>query len=213
MPQTNTTQNKKPKPILTRRSDHRYLRRLIIFALLATATTGLSIFGLIRNSSGAVERYNKLIAVDQAGGNVEEALDGLRTYIYSHMNTEIGGPNGIYPPIQLSGTYSRLVAAEEARVEGVNDELYSEAQAHCEEHGSQGFSGGNRIDCINEYIDTNGAEVQPIDDSLYKYDFVAPRWSADLAGISMVSAILFALLALFNLLMYTSTRYMVHSAN
>ena len=125
------------------------------------------------------------------------------------MNTEIGGPNGIYPPIQLKGTYDRLVAAEEARVKAANDNLYSEAQAFCEQTGNQGFSGGNRLDCINEYIDKNGAKPQEIDGSLYKYDFVAPRWSPDLAGFSLIAAILFSVLTFFYVVMYFRMKHLV----
>lgn len=146
----------------------------------------LFVFGLVQNSRGAVERYDRLIAADQAGGDVESALNELRSYVYTHMNAEVGKPDGIYPPIQLSGTYGRLVAAEEARVQDLNGELYSEAQTYCETSGPQGFSGGTRLECINAFVDERGAKAQPIDESFYTYDFVSPRWSPDFAGISLL---------------------------
>jgi hypothetical protein len=192
---------------------HPELVKVAIFGLLSLMFAFLFISGLVKNGNGAVERYETLIAVDKAGGDVEDALNELRGYIYSHMNTEIGGPNSIYPPIQLSGTYERLVAAEQARVEQANANLYSEAQAYCEKTSSQGFSGSNRLACINKYIDDNGAKVQDIDDSLYKYDFVAPRWSPDLAGYSLIGLLVFTVLTLFYLFLYLRTKHMVHYSN
>jgi hypothetical protein len=168
---------------------------------------------MVRNGKEAVHLYEALQAADQAGGDVSSALNELRQYIYAHMNTEIGGPNGIYPPIQLKGTYERLVAAEEARVKDINDSLYTKAQEYCEANGNQGFSGRNRLDCINSYIDKNGAKAQQIDGSLYKYDFVAPRWSPDLAGFSLVAVILFGSIAAANLALYLRTKHFVHMAN
>lgn len=195
------------------RSDHRYIRAIALFGGLTVISGILLMYGLAQNGHGAVARYNALIAADQAGGDVEKQLNELRAYIYTHMNSEIGGPNGIYPPIQLNGTYTRLVAAEQARVEDVNGKLYQTAQEHCESTGSQGFSGRNRLDCINAYIDQNGAKPQPIEESLYKYDFVSPRWSADLAGFSLIFTILFLLITTTQLGMYLHTKHLVRVAN
>lgn len=195
------------------RSDHRFIRKIAVLGGLTLIFGALSLYGLSRNGHGAVARYNTLIAADQSGGDVEKALNDLRTYIYSHMNSEIGGPNGIYPPIQLSGTYSRLVDAEQKRVETINGELYQKAQQFCEENGSQGFSGRNRLDCINAYVDQNGAKPQKIDEALYKYDFVSPRWSADLAGISIVFLVLFFVATLLQIIMYLHTKHLVRVAN
>ncbi len=186
------------------------LIKIFIFGTISLLFGFLFVFGLINNSNGAVERYNKLIAVDKAGGDVESALNELRTYIYSHMNTELGGPNGIYPPVQLKGTYERLTQAEQQKAKQVNDNLYSEAQRFCEANGSQGFSGRNRIDCINKYVDDNGVTAEPIDDSLYKYDFVSPIWSPDLAGFSLIIFIAFLLITIYYTFVYFRIRYMVN---
>ncbi len=184
--------------------------RLGVFGGLTLSSAALFVTGMISNGNGAVGRYNTLKAADEAGGDVNAALNDLRSYIYSHMNTEIGGDNGIYPPIQLSGTYGRLVAAEEKRVKDINDNLYTEAQAYCEATGNQGFSGRNRLDCINAYIDQNGAKPQEIQDAFYKYDFVAPRWSPDMAGFSLLGLIIFGCITLISLLAHLRTRRFIH---
>lgn len=195
------------------RSDKRNIIKIAGFSVATLTSGGLYLTGMINNGNGAVERFESLKAVDKAGGDVEKALNELRSYIYAHMNTEIGGPNGIYPPIQLSGTYERLVAAESKRVQDINDGLYTEAQAYCEASGNQGFSGRNRIDCETQYVDEKGAKVQEIEEAYYKYDFVAPRWSPDMAGFSLIAIILFGSITLFQLLSYFKTKHYINLAN
>ncbi|MDO8266156.1 MAG: hypothetical protein Q7T41_04425 [Candidatus Saccharibacteria bacterium] len=195
------------------RSDKKSVYKIVVFGGATVATGALSVVGLINNGNGAVKRFEALKAVDSAGGDVDTALNELRSYIYAHMNTEIGGPNGIYPPIQLRGTYERLVATEEKRVADTNDNLIVEAKEYCEANGSQGFSGRYRIDCVGAYTDEYGAKIQEIDSSLYKYDFVAPRWSPDLAGFSIVATILFSLITIFQILSYFRTKHIINIAN
>ncbi len=192
------------------RTDRRSLLRIWLYAAGTGVSGAVFVTGMIQNGNGAVERYNKLIAADKAGAEVEQALNELRSYIYTHMNAEVGGPNGIYPPIQLRYTYERLVAAEQKRVQKINDDLYTEAQEYCERTANQGFSGRNRLDCINAYVDRNGAKVQEIQDAFYKYDFVAPRWSPDVAGFGLIAVIIFGLMTLLQVVHHVRTRYAIH---
>lgn len=185
------------------------LVRMIIFGSLAVVFIILSFVGLIANSQGAKDRYESLIAVDQAGGDVEEALNELRTFIYSHMNTQVGSELGVRPPIQLRGTYERLVAAEQERVARVNESLYAEAQADCERRQPEGFSGRNRLDCIEAYVDANGQEPRQIDSTFYKFDFTPPVWSPDLAGFSILLSILFGCVFLVDVILYFRTKNMI----
>ena len=187
--------------------------RVFGFGIVTCMLVGLSVYGLIMNSQGAKDRYDNLVAVDNAGGDVEKALNDLRQYIYTHMNTRIGSDLGIHPPIQLKGTYERLVAAEEARIAKVNEPLYARAQTDCEARLPNGFSGSNRLECIEAYVDANGVEVNSIEDDFYKFDFVPPRWSPDLAGFSIIFAFLFGLIFLIDLFLYLRTKRMVELSN
>jgi hypothetical protein len=63
-----------------------------------------------------------------------------------------------------------------------------------EQQNSTDFSGRNRVPCIEQYVQTHDTTLQPVPDALYKFSFASPRWSPDLAGWSMVLAILFGLL-------------------
>jgi hypothetical protein len=190
----------------------RAILRVAVFGIVTVFFVTLSILGLISNSNGAKERYDALIAVDQAGGDVEKSLNELRTYIYAHMNTQIGSELGVKPPIQLKATYERLVALEEEKALRTNEALYQEAQAYCERTQPAGFSGRNRIDCIASYIDTHGVKVEPkiVEDDFYKFDFVPPRWSPDLAGYSILLASVFGTVFFIDIIRYLRTKSTVN---
>lgn len=144
-----------------------------------------------------------VFTADQENGDVETALRELREYVYAHMNTDLAsGENAIRPPIQLKHRYERLVEAEQAKLQAQsgNEDLYTAAQEHCERQQPSGFSGSNRLPCIREYLDAHGGQPPKevvIPEDLYKFDFISPAWSPDLAGWSIVAAalcfILFAL--------------------
>ncbi len=187
-----------------------YKRQLVIIIIAGVVTTGLGLFtvnSLVSNSREAKRRYDALIAVDQSGGDVEQALTDLRSYIYAHMNTRIGSPTGTYPPIQLKGTYDRLMQAEQAKLEAVNETLYNQAQAECEKQFPGGLSGRGRIPCITDYVTSKGVKLTEIPTGLYQFDFVSPTWSPDAAGIGLV------LTAISGLVLLISSVYLWHFRN
>lgn len=118
------------------------------------------------------------------------------------MNTNLdSGQNAVYPPIQLKYTYERLVAAQTSG--GGTDQLYTSAQHYCEQQDSVDFSGHNRVPCIEQYVQAHGggqAPVSNIPDALYKFDFISPQWSPDLAGWSLVAAVVCWLLFMASLI-------------
>lgn len=161
------------------------------FVVIFVLSTFAAAYALRQNNLQAIALRDKVLQVDKDNGDVEAALRELREYTYAHMNTRLSSDTGIYPPIQLKYRYERLVAAESARTEGENRDIYAEAQRDCERRFPQGLSGSNRLPCIKEYVDANGgptAQPRSIPDGLYKFDFVSPVWSPDLAGWSMVVA-------------------------
>ncbi len=188
------------------------LRQLITvwgFLVLTIISGTISLQAYIGNSKEAKKRYDTLLAVDAAGGDVENALFNLRSYIYSHMNTTIGSPTGVRPPIQLKGTYDRLVAAEQAKSKQSNDDLYNKAQKECEKLFPEGLSGRGRVPCITEYVTNNATKEVPIPEGLYTYDFAAPIWSADAAGIGILVTSLLAFIFIYRL--FTYRRLLNHS--
>jgi hypothetical protein len=167
------------------------------FLVLAVVSGVVCVSGLRANNEHMIRLRDAVYQADKSNGDVENALQTLRGYVYAHMNTDLAaGPNAVHPPIQLKYTYDRLVAAESARVQAVNSRLYPDAQAYCQALIPTGFSGRYRESCIAQYVTTHGVTAQPIQKSLYEFDFAAAEWSPDLAGWSLVATVLFVLLAL-----------------
>lgn len=180
--------------------DKRYLHHLwtrirpvktwyLFVAFLLCAT--VAVFALRHNYAVMVELREAVYEADREDGDVEGALQDLRRHVNNHMNTSLtSGPESVYPPIQLQGTYERLLEAEHARLQADNTQLYTEAQEHCEAQHPDSFIGGPRVPCIEEYVREHGVDqdIAPVSvpDALYKFDFVSPRWSPDVAGWSVL---------------------------
>lgn len=182
---------------MNKRQIHHYYKNLKWvrpwhFLVLALVSGLVCVFALRANNQQMIELRQAVYSADKEGSDVQQPLKELQAYVTSHMNTSLNsGQTGVYPPIQLKYTYERLVAANNDAFARANSQLYTEAQAHCERANPSGASGGGRIPCIQEYVQTRStAKPAPIPDALYKFSFVSPKWSPDLAGISMLIAIL-----------------------
>jgi hypothetical protein len=177
---------------LLKRISYWYL--LLLFMVFGA----VSVVSLRNNNLTAISLRDKVLETDRQNGDTEAALRELRGFVYGHMNTNLAVENGVYPPIQLKHRYDRLVAAEQERVKQLNStDINAEAQEYCERTQPASFFGAGRLECISSYIDSNPkTETKPniIPDSLYKFDFASPFWSADLAGISLLLAGLFGFL-------------------
>lgn len=155
------------------------------------------VVALRSNNLHMVKLKEAVYAADKDGGDTSKALQNLQHYVTAHMNTDLStGSDTVYPPIQLKYTYDRLVKAESDKLATTNTQLYNDAQKYCEAQNSTDFSGRNRVPCIQQYVKDHGQPLQSIPDSLYKFDFVSPVWSPDLAGWSVVSTVLLGLLTL-----------------
>jgi hypothetical protein len=178
--------------LLTAKDAGYYERRLNqinpwYFLAAAVCMAGVTVYALRQNNLTMLRLKEQVAIVDQQDGDIETALRNLREHVYGHMNTNISsGANPIKPPIQLKYEYERLVAAEKERVSIESAKIYTEGQAVCEAQFPNSFSGGPRVPCVGSYVSSRQVTERPIPDSLYKFDFVSPAWSPDVAGISMV---------------------------
>lgn len=163
----------------------------------------LSVYALRQNNLTMVRLREAVYVADKQGGDVETALRKLRAHVYAHMNTNLKvDPNSTEPPIQLAETYNRLVAAEQARVAalGGNNAVYVAGQKKCE---SAFVPLSQRVSCIQQYVSENGGAQYQLNlpqKEFYTFDFVSPRWSPDVAGISMVIAGFMGILLLVRLI-------------
>lgn len=160
-------------------------------AILLAVSIGITAVALRQNNLGMVKLREAVYQADKDDGDVEAALQQLRAYVHSHMNTSLSsGDSAVYPPIQLKHTYQRLRQAEHTRVQQASAKVYTDAQAHCEKLHPGSFSGGPRVPCIEQYIAEKGIKERDIPAALYKFDFVSPTWSPDIAGFGVLCSLL-----------------------
>ena len=176
-----------------------FLIPAVIFGVLAVT----SLQGNYRTMTTLREAVYK---ADRENGDVEKALSDLRRHVYSHMNTNlVSGSNPIKPPIQLKARYDRLVETEKERVKALNAQITARGEQICGAlHPAAGYN-APRVACLQEYVRTNSIGEMPVPDQLYKFDFISPKWSPDLAGFSLLLAFLFLALFIARLLL---ERYM-----
>lgn len=150
----------------------------------------IGIVALRDNYKTMTQLRTAVSVADEQNGDVNKALNDLRAYVYAHMNTNLSSGNAtIKPPIQLKYTYERLSAKAEENAKATNNKVMSDGDKIC---GAQYPGGGynpNRIECIQKYIADHSVTANPVQDSLYKFDFVSPKWSPDLAGFSLLISI------------------------
>lgn len=164
-------------------------------------------YAIRQNNLRSIELREVVIETDKNNGDIETALRDLREHIHSHMNAGLSSST-ITQPIQLKYRYERLIEQEQQRVAEENKELYAAAEANCNQQFGEGSSLRDQfVPCVQEYILANGGDsVSEIPDDLYKFDFVAPRWSPDLAGWSLLASGVF--LALF-LIRFLTERWFI----
>lgn len=164
-----------------------------LFLVLFIISALVSVYALRHNNLTMIKLRNAVYEADKSGGDVNTALNNLRQYVYAHMNTNLSsGGNAIKPPIQLKYTYERLQSAAEAAIN--NKSLYTDAENYCQAQipASVSISGRGRISCVQDYITSHGGKKAPqIPAALYEFDFISPTWSPDLAGWSLVAAVIF----------------------
>lgn len=161
------------------------------FLALALISAVVCVFALRANNQHMVKLREAVYAADKNNTDLQKPLKDLQAYVTTHMNTDLSAGNtSVYPPIQLEHTYKRLVEAQKEQFTK-NSDLYTEAQHQCELQNPTDFSGRTRVPCIEQYVTSHTSAPMPsVPDALYKFAFVSPKWSPDLAGWSMAVVIL-----------------------
>jgi hypothetical protein len=182
------------------------LRYIVIPLVLSTT---VSVFALRNNNLTMVRLRDEVYQADKNDQNVNAALNNLRFYVYSHMNTGLSTGDSVYPPIQLKYTYQRLEQAQATQVKAENANVYTDAQIYCQQQIPNGFSGRVRVPCIEQYVTTHTAVATPIPSAMYKFDFVDPLWSPDLAGFSVLVSVVLLLIFIVRLVLVYSLKWLV----
>ncbi len=166
-------------------------RSWLSYVLILAIFFGVVCVSALRSNYQTMTKLREQVVLsDQNNGDVETALQKLRSHVYSHMNTNLSsGSNPIKPPIQLKGRYDRLMAAQQEQIKAQNAKAADDGTAVCsQKYPASGFN-PDRVACIQQYVSVNAANDATVADDLYKFDFISPKWSPDLAGISMVISI------------------------
>ena len=171
-------------------SKNHYGSKLFIVLILAIISGFISVSALRGNYTAMIKLRSAVTVADEQNTDVEKALKDLRTHVYSHMNTNLSSGNAsIKPPIQLKARYERLRSQEAERIKSYNASVTSEGERVCGGLYPAGGFNAVRVQCIQSYVAENAITESVVSDDLYKFDFISPAWSPDLAGISMVLSI------------------------
>lgn len=159
--------------------------QLVILALISGWS---SIYGLRQNSINLEPKVQAVIAADEKGEGIEEAVNQLGYYVTHHMNAELPRP------LQLEKSYNRAVEkAYDNALESLHSgSLLNEAKEVCSKLGVIVSPGPQ---CIQDYLDKNwnpdrgSLVVDYPDPALFTYQFASPAWSPDLAGWSILATV------------------------
>ena len=153
----------------------------------ASATVGVSVVTLRNNNLKMLDLYKKVEDADVSGVGTYKHLKELQVYVANHMNAT--PPKlGTNPGIQLKNTYERAKQAETGRVTAERDRIYNEAISYCEAALPRSLL-SDRAQCIIARNGTQTVTERQVVPDLYRYDFVSPRWSSDVAGWSVIVSI------------------------
>ena len=158
---------------------------LILFGFVAAIFLRL-------NNIGMVQRRDAVLAADKAGDAlaIQGRLYELQRYVSSHMNADMG-------TIYLENTYKRDSQAtiDAASADGnKNGNIYKKAQEVCAPrftHYTQAYLQCT-VDYLSQYApanDPSSTVTLPKADA-YRHSFVAPLWSPDFAGFSVLICLL-----------------------
>ena len=197
-----------------RKLHHLYTKLRIIspaaLAGLFLMASFVTIIALRNNNLQMIRLREQVFTADEKGDHVEQALDNLRAFVYSHMNTNLNsGGLSIKPPIQLKYTYDRLVSAEKQRVSAKTTAIAADATKYCEAHHPAGHI-QERAKCVQQYISDRPVAEQTVPKELYQFDFVSPIWSPDVAGFSLLLSIVLLLLFLSRVLLGLWFKHELH---
>lgn len=169
---------------------------LLVLALFVAATF------LRINNVGMLERRKAVEAADKIGDDevTQERLYELQQYVSRHMNTSTGD-------FDLKAAYERDVQdmIEQARVANTSSHntIWNKAADECFRQFYGNWQGS--VQCIVEKqkkfpTNTPVTEIATPDPQLYRHNFLAPAWSPDFAGWSIVVCLVITLVILGRLL-------------
>lgn len=192
--------------MVDKRQVHRNIQRLqrvktwqllVLFVLVAfIAATFLRL-----NNIGMIQRRDAVYAADKAGdaNDIQSRLYDLQRYVAQHMNTDT-------QTIYLEGQYKRdLQRAVDAASSDNNPYGNINAQAEAVCRPQYAVWSPAYVQCFTDELAKYPPSPDPTQNvtlpssSLYRHEFVAPLWSPDFAGWSVLVCVFILLLVVVRL--------------
>lgn len=182
------------------RSWHKTLVKTWMLVLLLVIFSGLGAWGLHTNNVNMMSLREDVLASDRSGKNVDVPLNKLMNYSLRHMNASVEDL-GLTHSYQRDADEAERVAKQNSKVQG-RDSVTAKGQKHCEKSIGVDSSGYTTkiAQCVQDYVRQHGGSVGPAaskvvypDKTLYYFSFASPRWSPDLAGFSILLALIAAI--------------------
>lgn len=170
---------------------------LVVFALA-------SLFFLRQNSLEMVRLRSEVKQADEKGEGVEQALSNLQKYVTSHMNTDLG--DGVSLQKSYEKAYQKAFdAAVEAQRSPQNKAASDRAHAECKAKHADNFN--LYVNCARDILQkstgssSGRVEFREPPKEAFIYNFVAPVWSPDVAGISVILTGVVAIVLILKILL------------
>jgi hypothetical protein len=171
---------------------------VILLAVLVMA----SVFFLRQNNLHMIERRNLVVRADEQNKDIPQAITNLRNYVASHMNTGMGD-KGVYLEHSYQRSYEAAVTqAAQGATAGAT--IYRQADQDCQSKFPKASGFSAYVQCVTDKVGSSGIPTGPItppSSDLYRFNFVSPAWSPDVAGFTLLLAVLLALLLVGRLLL------------
>jgi hypothetical protein len=161
-------------------------KRYLIIITIVSTLIGVGAIGL--NAANGQKQAQQISRVDQAGGDVTQLQSNLAHYSKAHMGSSV--------TVFLAGSYQRSQAASNTTPVAAGD-IYSQAQSACVSR----TTAVNQAKCVQDYLNAHapGQSPAPVQSSSnrssYTKTYLAPSWTPDLAGLSLLVGFAAAALA------------------
>lgn len=149
----------------------------------------LGVFFLRQNNLHMITLRNLTIQADEQNKDIPKALTNLRNYIAAHMNTGMG-ERGIY----LEHSYQRSYEAAVQTAIQNGSKVYEQADQACQAAYSKASSFQAYAQCVADKTASANLPVKMPSADLYRFNFISPAWSPDVAGFTLLAASLAGLL-------------------
>ncbi len=181
--------------------------------LLFVALLALSVFFLRQNNVHMIRLRNLALQADEQNKDVPQAMTNLRNYIAAHMNTGMG-EQGIYLEHSYQRSYAAAIQQAEQEI-NAGATIYRQADSDCQNSYDKATLFTEYVQCVTDKVSASNVPVGPVTpppSDLYRFNFVSPAWSSDVAGFVLLATVLAGVLLVGRIVLLGAV-YMLVQAN